>query len=428
MEAWLVQWRMSTKHLPSRMKFMTSSNENSFAELVLRQLVRVELDIGDYNRDILKILLKDFLACSVSGKRKYSVMERGFPAGMTQNALRLGLYGSADDLDDVNWRASSHSGTIIWATAISAGFARKVSVEKILSAAAQGYRTGSTIAKLFGSTHGSKWHITATSGVFSSVSAAAFIFDLTPEQHMAAFKLCATNMGGLLQARFEREGATQFNRSAAITLGLSSVQAALLGASHVQDIWSQPGGLVENFAIAPEMLMESNEKLAQDFIIDGISTTHLRLFPCTGFAHAAAVAIYELRLELPGTVTSISVELSKAIASLMDGSRGGDWWNPQAAIAAVAYSKDPMVISEPKHLIEKISLSFSDIPVGGAKVTLQSEGVTKTITHLKPPGSNYSSPLETKWRNKKWQDMLGEDYEDLSEISNNLSEIARRLL
>jgi len=406
----------------------SSSNENSLAELVLRELVSAEDDLDQNNKNILEILLRDFLACSVSGRRKYAASQRDFSHGMTQNALRLGLFGSADDLDDVDWIGLTHIGAIIWSTAISSGIEHKVSIAKVLSAAARGYRTGSTIARLFGPIHRSKWHVTATSGVFSSVSAAAFIFDLTPEQHLSAFKLCAINMGGLSQAGFERGGATQFNRGAAITLGLSSVEAALMGAAHVQDIWSPPRGLAENFAIAPEKLLPSTQKLAREFVVDGISSTSLRLFPCTGFAHAAALATFELRQELPGTVTSIEVELSQSIAPLMDGSRGGNWWNPRAAIAAIAHSKDPMVISEPEHLIEKTRLVFSNIPVGGARVTLESEGVAKTITHLKPPGANYSSPREIKWRNEKWSGMIGEGYKNLSATSSDLFDIAKLLL
>ncbi len=402
--------------------------KNSLAELILRELSKENIELNASNKPNLEILLKDFIACAYSGKSKYCAKESEFPAGLTQNAVRLGLYGSADDLDDVDWSVLTHTGTIIWATAISAGISLKVSIDKVLSAAAHGYRTGSTIAKLFGPTHRAKWHVTATSGVFSSVSTAAVIFGLTPEQHLAAFKFCAINMGGLPQAGFEREGATQFNRSAAISLGISSVHAALMGASHVHDIWSPPRGLAENFLIAPEMLTESNEKAAQDFLIDGISTTGLRLFPCTGFVHAAALAMYELRQELAGNVTSITVEIAAGIAGLMDGSRGGNWWNPRSAIAAIAYSKDPMVISAPEHLIDKTQLVFSDIPVGGGRVTLESEGKTLTITHLKPPGLNYDLPQEIIWRNEKWRQLIGDDFEHVLARAQNLAEIEKLLL
>ncbi len=402
--------------------------KNSLGELILRELSKENIELNASNKPNLEILLKDFMACAYSGKSKYSAKESEFPAGLTQNAARLGLYGSADDLDDVDWSVLTHTGTIIWATAISAGISLKAPIDKVFSAAAHGYRTGSTIAKLFGPTHRSKWHITATSGVFSSVSTAAVMFGLTPEQHLAAFKFCAINMGGLPQAGFEREGATQFNRSAAISLGISSVHAALMGASHVHDIWSPPRGLAGNFLIAPEMLTESNEKSAQDFLIDGISTTGLRLFPCTGFVHAAALAMYELRQQLPGDITSIIVDLTQGIEPLMDGSRGGNWWNPRSAIAAIAHSKDPMVISAPEHLIDKTQLVFSDIPVGCGRVTLESEGKTLTITHLKPPGLNYDSPQEIIWRNEKWHQLIGDDFEQVLGRAHNLAEIEKLLL
>jgi hypothetical protein len=402
--------------------------KNLLGELILRELSKEKIELNANNKPNLEILLKDFMACAYSGKSKYCANESEFPAGLTQSAVRLGLYGSADDLDDVDWSVLTHTGTIIWATAISAGISLKVPIDKVLSAAAHGYRTGSTIAKLFGPIHRSRWHVTATSGAFSSVSTAAAIFGLTPQQHLAAFKFCAINMGGLPQAVFEREGAAQFNRSAAISLGISSVHAALMGASHVHDIWSPPRGLAENFLIAPEVLTESNEKSAQDFLIDGISTTGLRLFPCTGFAHAAVLAIYELRQQLPGDITSITVDLTQRIEPLMDGSRGGNWWNPRAAVASVAYSKDPMVISAPEHFIDKTQLVFSEIPVGGGRVTLESEGKVLTITHLKPPGLTYDLPQEIIWRNEKWRQLIGDDFEQVLDSTHSLDEIEKLLL
>ncbi len=402
--------------------------KNSLAELILCELSKENIELNASNKPNLEILLKDFMACAYSGKAKYSKKESKFPTGLTQNAVRLGLFSSADDLDDVDWSVLTHIGSIIWATAISAGLSLGLPIEKVISAAAYGYRTGATVAKLFGANHRAKWHQTATSGAFASVSTAAAIFGLTPQQHLAAFKFCAINIGGLPRAGFERKGANQFNRSAAISLGISSVQAALMGATHVQDVWSSPGGLAENFLIAPEALTESTEKISQDFLIDGISTTGLRLFPCTGFAHAAALAIYELRQQLPGEVRAITVDLNQGVAGLMDGSRGGNWWNPRAAVASVAYSKDPMDISAPEHLIDKVQLVFSDLPAGGARVTLESEGKVLTITHLKPPGLTYDSPQEIIWRNEKWRKLIGADFEQVLSRAHNISEIEKLLL
>ncbi len=407
---------------------LKNSKKNSLAELVLCELSKSNIELEGNNKATVGILFRDFLACAYSGKVKYQRAGRNFPNGLTQNAVRLSLYGSADDLDDVDWSVLTHPGSIIWATAISAGISLESSIEKVLGAAAHGYRTGSTIAKLFGAAHRSKWHVTATSGAFASVSTAAFMFGLTPEQHLAALKFCAINMSGLPQAGFEREGAAQFNRSAAISLGISSVQAALMGAPYVHDVWSAPRGLADNFSIPPQILVESNEREAKDFLIDGISTIGLRLFPCTGFAHAGALAIYELRQQLPDQVTSITIELPQGIATLMDGSRGGNWWNPHAVIAAIAYSKDPMVISAPEHLIDKTQLIFSDLPIGGGRVTLESEGKTLTVTHLKPPGQEFHSPQEITWRNEKWSKLIGEDFEQVFARIDSLPEIEKLLL
>jgi 2-methylcitrate dehydratase PrpD len=401
--------------------------EYSLAELVLVELSKKNFELTASNQERLRILFSDFIACVHSGKRKYKSGVSRLPPDLTQNAVRLGLYSSADDLDDVDWSLLTHPGAIIWSTALSSGLAMGLPIKTVFRAAAYGYRTGSTMAKLFGISHRSKWHVTATSGVFASVSTLAVLFGLTPEQHLAAFKLCAMNIGGLPQANFEREGATQFNRSAAISLGISSVHAALVGAPHVMDIWSSPKGLAGNFLVPPEMLIVSNRKIAQDFLVDGISTVGLRLFPCTGFAHAAALAIYELRKQLPNEVTSITVDLAKALAPLLDGSKGGDWWDPRAAIAAIAYSNDLMDTSSPEHLIAKTQLVFSEIRVGGGRVSLDSDGDVLEITHLTPPGLDFSSQTEMKWRAQKWRGMIGNDYEKVLWRAQNMVGIEKLL-
>ncbi|CAB4540197.1 MAG: hypothetical protein F2519_05240 [Actinobacteria bacterium] len=337
------------------------------------------------NQARLDVLFQDFVAGAVLGEQHYGTPTSTLCKGITERAVRLGLYASALDMDDVDWKVLTHPGSIIWPAAIAVGIELNLSLSELYKAASYGYRTGATTAHFFGATHRAKWHVTSTSGALAATSAAAIALGLTPDQHRNALHICAANIGGSPQAGFERRGAPQTNRAAAISLGITSAHAALLGSPHIEDIWNGPRGLIEMFSLeatSPE-------------ILDGVSTAELRLIDTNGFAHSAVTAAWKLYGRVNEKVDSITLTLPASVKGILDASLGGSWWNSAYAIAALWESGDPTNLQSASHFLSKISLEFGEMPIGAGRVSVR----TATGEH-----EEYveRAPEEISWRNIKW--------------------------
>lgn len=337
------------------------------------------------NKTRLETLFLDFVAEATLGQDRYPNSPEVLTSGISDRAVRLGLFCSARDMDDVDWVVLSHPGSIIWPVAVSVGVEKNLNIEVVFDAAARGYRTGATIANFFGKGHRAKWHATSTSGAFAATTTAAVALGLTPEQHINALHICAANIGGSPQAGFERRGAPQTNRAAAISLGIASAHGALLGAPNIEDIWDGPRGLTEMFFVEAE-----NSQL-----LNGVDSAKLRLIDTNGFTHSAVAAAEKIVKQNVGSINSIAVVLPAAVQAVLDGSRGGPWWNPAHAVAALFESEDPTNLASSKKYLVKTSLEYEDIPIGAGRVRVTTEnGIYEEFVDL--------APEELTWRDKKW--------------------------
>lgn len=357
-------------------------SDAELAEKVLTSLVNPIQNI-DFSR--LETLLNDFVAGAILGERKYGSVLEDLTTGMTERAVRLGLYSSAADMDDIDWQVITHPGSVIWPAAISAGIFRKLTLEEVETAAAYGYRTGATIAKLFGASHRAKWHVTSTSGAFAAATTASVAMGLSSAQHLNALRICGANIGGSPQAGFERHGAAQSNRAAAIALGITSAHSAAIGAPHVKDIWTGPRGLFEMFSVE-----------AKSFeILDGVSSANLRLLPTNGFTHSAVLAAWKLRERNGLDVSRITVVMPISTQGLLDGTLGGTWWDPKFAIAALWQSGDPLDLSDASNFLPITHLIFENMSIGTAKVIVETtNGADEELVE--------KVPEDPAWITSKW--------------------------
>jgi 2-methylcitrate dehydratase PrpD len=288
-------------------------------------------------------------------------------------------------MDDVNWRVLTHPGSIIWPIATSIGIERGLTLKQVYEAAAYGYRTGATIANFFGPLHRSKWHVTSTSGAFAATTTAAIALGLSKKQHLKALHICAMNIGGSSQAVFERKGAAQTNRASAISLGATSAHSALVGAPHAEEIWSGPRGLFELF------LVEG----ATSELLNGIDNVAIRLMDANGFVHSALAAALKLRQVHQEKIESITVVLSTSVASILDASQGGPWWNPAYAVAALWESGDPTNLGSASDFLSVTYVEFEEMPIGAGKVRIKTaSGEHEEYVEL--------APEEITWRDVKW--------------------------
>lgn len=358
-------------------------HDSKAGNLILESLTHSTPEI---NGNRLETLFQDFVACAVLGDKHYGGKAPVLSSGITERAVTLGLYASALDMDDVDWKVLTHPGSIIWATAISIGIEKSLSLKEVFSAAAYGYRTGATIANFFGPSHRSKWHATSTSGAFAATSTAAIALSLSKQQHLTALRICAMNIGGSPQAGFERKGAPQTNRAAAISLGITSAHAALVGAPHVEDIWTGPRGLYEMFFV----------EAASSEILNGIDTAELRLIDTNGFAHSAVTAAWKLYSSINEEIESVTVILPASAAAILDSSLGGPWWNSAYAVAALLESGDPTKLQSASRFLSVTQLEFEDMPIGAGKVRVKTpSGVREEYVER--------APEEISWRVAKWE-------------------------
>lgn len=337
------------------------------------------------NTERLNILFQDFVAGAVLGEAKYGISAPFLSKGITEKAVTFGLYTSALDMDDVDWTVLTHPGSIIWPVAVSVGIEKNLSLARVYESATYGYRTGATIANYFGPSHRAAWHVTSTSGAFAATSAAAIALELSTQQHLNALHICAANIGGSPKAGFERKGAPQSNRAAAISLGITSAHAALMGAPHIEDIWSGPRGIMEAFSIEG-----SNSS-----ILNGVDSAELRLIDTNGFAHSAVTAAWKLYSVVKEKIDEITVALPSSVQGILDASRGGSWWNSAYAVAALWESGDPTNLQSASHFLNITNLEFEDLPIGAGKVRVKTaSGVHEELVNR--------APEEISWRTAKW--------------------------
>jgi hypothetical protein len=352
--------------------------------------------------DRLELLLNDYLACLVDGNtpNTHSLADDG----VIGFGAYLALQSSSKDRDDVDWSLGSHLGSVIWSTIFALALKNPELRENAVSAALSGYRTGASVTTFFGVFHRSKWHVTATAGSVAAASAASVMLGLSPSVHQNALRLAISNTGGSGKAPREREGAAGFNRAAATTLG---IVAALSDARSIDELWDGPGGLLELYSITG----------GEVIVVDGLSTSGIRPFPTNGFSQSAVLATARLSARSKGQLHSIEVHIAKGVAPLLDGSRGGTWWDIRFAVACAWKSSDPTVLIAAPDIEKLVKVVPTDVPIGGAIVIVNTSMGDDKIIQLSPPGITLELPEERAWAEAKWAAMAGTKVTEIAAMS-----------
>lgn len=382
------------------------------------------LTVPENNLNLIQLAFRDFVAGAISGSKKYPKLKY---SGVLDSALALTLMGSADDLDDVDWDVLTHPGSIIWPVLLATYLEGGGNLENLTSSASVGYQIGRSTAKLLGPTHRGTWHLTETSGAVAATGALSHFLNLSPQQKLAALKMTLTNMSGSPQAGFERIGATQSNRAAAAVLAITSVKSAQMSAPIIENIWEGPRGIVQLFNLSTQILEPAKEENLKEVILSGADTLHLRVFFATGFVSSAIAATLEL-LEKHGQPELVTVELSKNLAGLLDGSRGGFWWDPLLIMNALIMSQDPFDFTPLLNSDCEIRINYTEIAMGAAQVkfNIGKKEFSQTITTA-PFKISELLDGEIELIYKKWNKLTGLDDLHLQNPSELVSEL-RKLL
>lgn len=382
------------------------------------------LTVPENNLDLIQLAFCDFVAGAISGSKKYPKLDY---SGVLNSAVALTLMGSADDLDDVDWDVLTHPGSVIWPVLLATHIEGGGDLENLILSASVGYQIGRSIAKLFGPAHRGIWHITETAGAVAATGALSHYLNLSSEQKLAAIKMTLTNMSGSPQAGFERIGAAQSNRTAAVALAITSVKSAQMGAPIIEDIWQGPRGIVQMFNLSPQILEPATEEERRKVILSGTDTLHFRVFFATGFVSSAISAVLVL-LEKHGQPDLVTIELSKNLAGLLDGSRGGFWWDPLQIMHELIKSNNPFEFSPHINTDCKIMINYGEIAMGAAHVTLTigGEKFSQTITTV-PFKISHLLVGEIEFIHKKWNKLSGLENLHLQDPSQLIGEL-RKLL
>lgn len=353
--------------------------------------------------DRLGLLLNDYLACLVDGDTPNSRLLAY--DGVIGLGAYLAMRSSSKDRDDVDWSLGSHMGSIIWSTVLALSLKNPELRQNAITAAMSGYRTGASITTFLGASHRGKWHVTATAGSVASASAASVTLGLSPKAHENALRLAMSNMGGSGNAPREREGAGGFNRAAATTLGMV---AALSDGRSIDELWDGPRGLLELYSSTG----------GDATIVDGLATSGIRPFPTNGFSQSAVLATAQLSARAKGDLRSIEVHIAHGAASLLDGSRGGNWWDLRFAVACAWASGDPTTLIPAPDIEKMVTIVPGDVPIGGAIIISHTTEGDDEIAQFSPPGMALELPQERSWAQAKWSAMTGAKVTELGKISN----------
>jgi hypothetical protein len=225
--------------------------------------------------------------------------------------------------------------------------------------------------------------------------------------------LAGANIGASALAPRDRNGAAGFNRSAATILGTAAALAAEGGAAAIENLWDGPFGALEIFS-ASDFPPDST------LMVDGVSTSGLRLFPTTGFAQSAVLAAAILAKRNSDELESLEISLPAGALSWIDGSRGGFWWDVKAAVSASWFSKDPTSLAPTFAHVNHIKVTASQLPAGGASIAVKTGACFDIETISTAPGVDFKDPRAVEWMNTKWDAMVGDQLLELRDISKAL--------
>ena len=332
-------------------------------DAALEDLARIALLIPSQpERDAANVALADALACMAAS------LDRGLTSRDVGVVEDLVISVSALDLDDIDWTTMHHPGSVVIPAALAQARESGCTGEELMRAITAGYRVASAVGSTLDPEYRSRWHATAICGAFGAGAAVSLIQEGEASVLERTFSLVACSVGGLAIAPRARNGAAVFTRVAASSLGMLAAGGATRGLPMAEGAMSGPGGLAEVLTQRPLHHMENPR---------GVEGASLRLFPVTGFAHAA---VWTAQSYSGSLSNDNSVEVSLAQASVNMSAQSA-WWNINHAVGQALVSKDAFACDGDAPIPCAVRLKGSDRPITQAEVIVKDEqGVLERLT------------------------------------------------
>lgn len=317
---------------------------------------------SEHERDAVQLALADALACMAGW------LGRSMTSGELHQVEDLVIAVSSLDLDDIDWATMHHPGSVVIPAALAQARETGCDGEVFLLAIAAGYRVASAVGLMLDAEFRSRWHATAICGSFGAGVSAALIQGGDAAALERTLALVASSVGGLAIAPRARNGAAVFTRVAASALGKLAAGCSSRRLSAPAGVMSGPGGLAEVFSGLP--LRELGN-------LDGVAAASLRLFPVTGFAHAAVWTAQSYSESL-SSGKSVEVSLAEAAVNM---SAQTSWWNINNAVGQALITKDAFACDGDVPIPCSVRLKGSDRPITQAEIIVEDEqGVLERLT------------------------------------------------
>lgn len=315
----------------------------------------------------LELALADGLACMASA------VNRGLAAIQLSSVEDLVIAHSVLDLDDVDWATVHHPGSVVVPAVLATALDEGCSGDQLASALSTGYRVSLGVAAMLDSDMWSRWHSTAVCGAFGAGAAATALRGADPDTLYRTLALVASSVGGLAAAPRARNGAAVFTRVAAATLGVLAARGARRGLSIAPGIMSGPGGLAEILA---------HRTIRSISGVRGVGSVGLRLFPATGFAHAAVWTASTVPKEGDG-VERLDVSVSEA-AGLMKSDE--PWWNVAQSVGRSFETRDPFACDRSTEVPYEVRVHGTNLPIDQAMIIVHSTDGSRVEVSGQVPG------------------------------------------
>jgi len=345
------------------MKSSIGIDSRSVVDAAVDALVRIALRApSERECDAVNLALADALACMAAS------LDRDLTSGHVHQVEDLVIAAAALDLDDIDWTTMHHPGSVVIPAALALAREAGCTGEDLRRAIAAGYRVASAVGSMLDPGFRARWHATAICGAFGAAASAALLQGAGEAVLERTFLLVACSVGGLAIAPRARNGAAVFTRVAAASLGKLAASGSYRELQVAPGAISGPGGLAEVLSDQPLRQLEDR---------GGAEAASLRLFPVTGFAHAAVWTAQTFS----GSLSSVkSVDVSLAQAS-MNMNAQSPWWDIGHAVGQVLVGKNAFTCDGDRPIPLAVRLEGSNLPITQAEIVLEDwEGSLEHLT------------------------------------------------